>query len=340
MREEFPGSNLDSNALYFGWGNHIRLALRENFRAVHKLDAETAAVLARGSQGAAHPGPVDPRGARPHVSQHMHRSFQEIHALSHGGPRPGPGASYEAPPTIHSGSHRGPQPGYGDEYVAPQPGSYRPTYREPQSGHQRQYGSAQLGSSASFGGSHSGYDGQYGAPRPGVGNPYQNTPGTNRLPPPVASPYPPSVNYQLPPIMSVGQVPTNQGPPPLEPNPMSIQNYGNPVPQATAPGTQEPLIWYRTGRGGSNSRHPRGGHVSEENALDQQYRFSPEEEKWIVDEGIFMGHGHREAQEFYDKFKGEFGNRTVPSKKRVLDEFKYLRTTHDSRRVDNGQGRA
>lgn len=327
MRKEFPGSNLNMAALETGWGNFIRPTFKR-FRVKYTLPAEIAAavVRARGSEGEAQSGSVDPRGERPDVSQHTQGSSQDVHALSYEASRPHPGASYEASPTVHGGSHRVPQPGYGDQHSAPQPGSYSTTYGGPQSGSHRQYVSPQSGSNASFGGSYSGYDGHYTAPHQGFRNPYLNAAGTNQPLAPAAYSYSSSADYPLPPIASGGQIPTNQRPPPLEPPPMSNQNYGTSVLQGAARGMQEPRTRYRTGHSGSSGQGPRGGSVSEQEAFDEQYQFSKKEKTYILKWGMGMTCDSDEVRKFYDGFKEEFRGRRLPSQARVLDQFEYMRT--------------
>lgn len=146
--------NLGAEALRVRWDNNIRRTMRDGFRVVHQLPAATAAMLAQGSQRAGQPSSVDPQGARPDAFQHPQVPFQDVHALSHGGRRPGPGASYG-----------GSQPGHHQQFEASQPGP-----------------------SAPVGKSHVGRHGQqHGAPQSGFGDQHQSIPGANQQLPPIAS---------------------------------------------------------------------------------------------------------------------------------------------------------
>lgn len=310
INREFPGLNLDAQTLERRWVHPIRPAMRRDFRALGGLDERARAALGLSAEMG---------------NQRRPMKYQEAHELSFRAPQPGGGASFGGSQTGHAGSHWGPQPGYGNQHAAPQAGPSDP-YGRSQPGHYYQYGNSHAGPSGSFGGSHVGHGGQYGAHPPSFTGPYQNTPGANQYPGPAASHDPRFGNLQLPPITPVAQVPSNPGPSIAEPAyQMSNQNNNNAAWQEAGPGVQGQMNWYRTSVRGSNSRNPHGGAVSEQTDFDQKYEFPREEQNWLLDNGIYMVHGHRAGQEFYDNFRRAYSDHRVPSKGRVLEEFNRLR---------------
>lgn len=232
------------------------------------------------------------------------------------------GASFGGSQTGHAWWQGGPQPGYGNQHAVPQAGPSDP-YGVPQPSHHHQYGNAHAGRSGAFGGSHVGHGGQYGTLPPSFTGPHQNTPGANQYPVPAAS-YDPQL--QLPPIATAAQVPGNPVLPAVEPAyQMSDQNYNNAAWQNAAPATQEPMTWADTGGSGSSSQTPYGVSPHEQAEFDRNYQFSKEEREWLLDEGMYLGHGNGAAQEFYDSFVQDFGDHRLPSQKRVMEEFHRLR---------------
>lgn len=285
--------------------------MRRDFRNLGGLDERARAALGLGAEM---------------ENQRRPMIYQEAHESSFRAPQPGGGASFGGSQTSHAGSHWGPQPGYGDQYAAHQAGPSDP-YGRSQPGHHHQYGTAHAGPSGSFGGSHFGHAGQYEAHPPSFTRPHQNTSGANQHPAPAASYDPQFGDLQLPPIAPAAQGPGNQGPPAVDPAyHMSNQNYNDAAWQEAAPGTQGQTNWYHTGGSGSNSQNPRDGGLPEQRQFDQSYVFSPREQEWLLNEGMYLTPGRRAGQKFYDKFRQAFSDHRVPSQRRVLEEFNRLRT--------------
>lgn len=307
MSREFPGLNVDAQTLERRWVYTIRPSMRRDFRNLGGLDERARAALGLGAEM---------------ENQRRPMIYQEAHELSFRAPQPGGGASFGGSQTGHAGSHWGPQPGYGNQYAAYQAGP-SDSYGRSQPGHHHQYGTAHAGPSGSFGGSH---DGQYGARSQSFTRPHQNTLVANQHPAPAASYDPQFGDLQLPPIASAAQGPDNQRPPAVDPAyQMSNQNYNDAARQNAAPGTQEPMTWYGTGGSSSSSQAPHGGGHYGQTEFDRNYQFSGEEREWLLNEGIFMGHGNGGDQEFYDRFRFRFRDHRVPSKRRVVEEFHRLR---------------
>lgn len=299
MQREFPNMNLDLPNLQVIWNSKFRDQLIKDFRPKHKLPpAEAAAALAQASQMPGQPSFVDPQGARPSgPQQYPHGSFQGVHALSYGTPRPGPSPSYG-----------GPQSGYGGQQAAPQLGSHSVPYGGSQPGHYQQYGAPQPGPSAPVGRSHHvGREGQYRAPQPGLGGPYLTTPGTNQQLPPVALCNPPVANSHLPPIAYGAQPSGDQRPRPMEPP------------------YQKTKQKYKTAA--SNSQAPQAGRpvLSEQEIYDQNYQFSDQQREWLLTSGMYLTSEEGADDRFYQQLVAAAGSHRLPSKERVMKEFNQMR---------------
>lgn len=311
INQEFPDMNVDAQTLERRWVDPIRPTMRRDFRALGGLDERAGAALGLGAEM---------------ENQRRPMIYQEVHISSFQEPQPGGGVSFGGSQNGLAGSHWGPQPSYGNQHAAPQASPSDP-YRVPQTSRYHQYGNAHAVSSGSFGGSHVGHGGHYGARPPSFTRPHQNTLGANQRPMPTASYDPQFGDLQLPPIATAAQVPGNSGYQAVEhAYHMSGHNYNNAAWQNATPATQEPMTWFGTGSSGSSSQAPPGGGLSEQEQFDQDYHFPGGEREWLLNEGMYMGHGHGGGeQEFYNNFVLRFRDHRVPSKGRVLDEFYGMR---------------
>lgn len=180
---------------------------------------------------------------------------------------------------------------------------------------------------APFGGPHGTsqvtYHGSYATPQPNFGgafNAHQPDPWAQHATyqPPYGGPYASTTNpnLQLPPISSF--------------DPFSSQNYNSTVPQAMAPGMQQPLTSARAGRGGGHQvAVPSQASYNQQQArYDRHYRFSQEQKEWILNQGMYISdegfEGGLTENEFYMRFKAKFGDQ-VPSQGRVMKEFDEMR---------------
>lgn len=303
LRREFGSDmNLNAEGLDFRWKLHIRPRLtKEDVRVKYNL--ETGAGPAQGSRGAVQPGSVASQPTRRDADRNQHRSTRN--AVSNNASRSGPGAPYGGSQYAPGGSRQEAQFGQSNAFGAPQLGPQASS-----AGSQPGYGDPYPGPQPVFRGGPSGgpqFGGQYGAPQSNSGYPYQNIPGANQQASRAAISNSKPEPRGLPPTSSLIAVADGRR------APLPLQ-YNDPAPQETAPGAQEPLTWYRTGRAG------------EEPSFDQRYRFSREEREWLLNEGVYRDHGRREADQLYEDFRRQFSDHRVPSKRRVLEELRGMRS--------------
>lgn len=312
LRHEFGSDmTLDADGLDLRWKQHIRPRLTaEDVRVKHKLEAEAGPT--QSSRGAGQPGSAASQATRRDADRNPHGSFQNVPTLSYSTPQSGPGAPYGGSQAARGGSRREPRFGRGNAFGAPQLGPQASSSRS-----QPGYGDPYPGPQPVFPGGPSGgpqFGGQYGAPQSNSGYPYQNAPGANQQASRAALSNSQPGNRGLPPTTSLFAVADRRGAPQPLQYPIPIQQSNDPAPQETAPGAQEQLTWYRTGRAG------------QEPSFDERYRFSREEREWLLNEGLYRDHGRREADKLYEDFRRQFSDHRVPSKRRVLEEFRGMRS--------------